>query len=187
MGILHFLSSKSAAYKRERLQIESAAYDGARTVYVRPLAYYLIDLIYIFNQKFQICKDGSCVSSICGKFNQVECTLKDASPCQIHCQVPKRHCIYIRTMPYPSVLDFWKIKFENSSSTNWIFNLQKSISKLIFAGYTGSKNQVRTRQKIKFVSKSIFFFRVCNKLPNWHFKNQAQIDTAIVSHVMHFG
>ena len=49
--------------------------------------------------------------------------------------------------------------------------------KLIFAGYTSSKNQVRTRQKIKFVSKSIFF-RVCNKLPNWHFKNQAQIDTA---------
>jgi len=38
----------------------------------------------------KICKDGSCVSSICGKFNQVECTLKDASPCQIHCQVPKR-------------------------------------------------------------------------------------------------
>ena len=29
--------------------------------------------------------------------------------------------------------------FEKSSSTNWIFNLQKSISKLIFAGYTGSK------------------------------------------------
>ena len=32
------------------------------------------------------------------------------------------------------------------------------ISNLIFAGYTGSKNQVRTRQKIEFVSKSIFFF-----------------------------
>ena len=29
-------------------------------------------------------------------------------------------------------------------------------SNLIFAGYTGSKNQVRTRQKIEFVSKSIF-------------------------------
>jgi hypothetical protein len=27
---------------------------------------------------------------------------------------------------------------------------------LIFAGYTGSKNQVQTQQKIKFVSKSIF-------------------------------
>ena len=54
------------------------------------------------------------------------------------------------------------------------------ISKLIFAGYTGSKNQVRTqKKKIKFDSKSIFF-RVCNKLPNWHFKNQAQIDTANV-------
>ena len=34
---------------------------------------------------------------------------------------------------------------------NWIFNLQKSISKLIFAGYTGSKNQVWNRLKIQFV------------------------------------
>ena len=59
-----------------------------------------------------------------------------------------------------SVLDFWKIKFEKSSSTNWIFSLQKSILKLIFAGYTGSKNQVRNRLKIQFVeldfSKLIF-------------------------------
>ena len=42
-------------------------------------------------------------------------------------------------------------KSEKSSSTNWIFNLQKSISKLIFAGYTGSKNPVRNRLKIQFV------------------------------------
>ena len=54
-------------------------------------------------------------------------------------------------------------------------SLQKSILKLIFVGYTGSKNQVRTRKKIKFDLKW-FFFQVCNKLPNWHFKNQAQID-----------
>ena len=50
--------------------------------------------------------------------------------------------------------------FEKSSSTNWFFNLQKSISKLIFAGYTGSKNPVRNRLKIQFVeldfSKLIF-------------------------------
>ena len=77
-------------------------------------------------------------------------------------------------MPYPSVLDSWKIKFEKSSLTNWT-----EFSKLIFAGYTGSKNQVRTRKKIKFDSKSIFF-KICNKLPNWHFKNQAQIDTVSV-------
>jgi len=38
----------------------------------------------------KVCKDGLCVSSICESFNQVECTLKDASPCQIHCQVPKK-------------------------------------------------------------------------------------------------
>ena len=39
-------------------------------------------------------------------------------------------------------------------------SLQKLISKLIFAGYTGSKNQVRNRLKIQFVeldfSKLIF-------------------------------
>ena len=38
----------------------------------------------------KICKDGVCSASICGKFNMVECTLKDASPCQIHCQAPNR-------------------------------------------------------------------------------------------------
>ena len=46
------------------------------------------------------------------------------------------------------------------------------ISKLIFAGYTGSKNQVGTKQKIKFVLKSIFFW-VCNNLPNWLFKKSS--------------
>ena len=52
--------------------------------------------------------------------------------------------------------------FEISSVTRFFFNFEKSslknqkinlISKLIFAGYTGSKNQVRTQQKIKFVPK----------------------------------
>ena len=42
--------------------------------------------------------------------------------------------------PYPSVLDFCKIQFEKSSSTNWIF-----------ASYTGSKNPVQNRLKTKFV------------------------------------
>ena len=37
---------------------------------------------------------------------------------------------------------FLKIQVVKSSSTNWIFSLQKSISKLIFADYTGSKNPV---------------------------------------------
>ena len=48
----------------------------------------------------------------------------------------------------------------NSSSTNWIFGLWESILKLIFAGYTGSKNSVRNRLKIQFdelnFSKLIF-------------------------------
>ena len=74
-------------------------------------------------------------------------------------------------MPYSSELDFWKSKFENSSSTNWIFNLQKSISKMIFAGYTGSKSPVQNRLKIQFVkhdfSKLIFRYEVLilNSLP----------------------
>ena len=79
-------------------------------------------------------------------------------------------------LPYPSVLDFWKSKFEKSSMTNWIFNLQKSISKLIFAGYTGSKNPVRNRLKVQSVeldfSNLIF--------PTLFFENQVQMDRAIV-------
>ena len=51
-----------------------------------------------------------------------------------------------RRTAYPSLLDFWKVKFEKLSSTNWIFDLQESILRLIFAGYTGSKNSVRNRQ-----------------------------------------
>ena len=43
---------------------------------------------------------------------------------------------------YPSVLDFWEIKFEKSSSRNWTFTLKKSFLKLIFSGYTSSKNPV---------------------------------------------
>ena len=48
-------------------------------------------------------------------------------------------------------LDFSNLICQNSSSTNWISSLHKSISKLIFAGYTGSKNQVWNRLKIQFV------------------------------------
>ena len=67
--------------------------------------------------------------------------------------------------------------FEISSVTHFFFNLEISslknqkinlISKLIFAGYTGSKNQVRTRQKIEFVSKSIFFEFEIEKKNEWH-------------------
>jgi len=62
--------------------------------------------------------------------------------------------------PCWSVLEFWKIKLEKSILTNWIFSLQKSILKLIFAGYTFSKNQVWNRLKIRSVeldfSKLIF-------------------------------
>ena len=56
--------------------------------------------------------------------------------------------------------------FEKSTSTSWICNLQKSISKLIFAGYTGSKNPVWNRLKIQFVEIDFFL-------------NQVQMDSAI--------
>ena len=65
-----------------------------------------------------------------------------------------------RHSPCWSVLEFWKIMLENLNSTNWIFSLQKSIWKLIFAGSTDSENSVRNRLKIQFVelnfSKLIF-------------------------------
>ena len=62
----------------------------------------------------------------------------------------------------PLLICTWFLKNQvvKSSLTNWIFSLQKSILKLIFAGYTSSKNPVRNRQKIQFIehdfSKLIF-------------------------------
>ena len=44
----------------------------------------------------------------------------------------------------------------NSSSTNWIFSLQKIISTLIFAGYTDGKNLVWSRLKIQFFKLDFF-------------------------------
>ena len=54
--------------------------------------------------------------------------------------------------------------FEKSNWMNWIFNLQKSIPKLIIAGYTGSKNPVRNRLKIQFVElnfSNLIFQKSC--------------------------
>ena len=58
---------------------------------------------------------------------------------------------------YPSVLDFSNIEFEKSSSTNRIFNLQKSILKQIFAGYTGSKNPVPNILKIQSIKRDFSY------------------------------
>ena len=61
---------------------------------------------------------------------------------------------------FPLSISTWFLKYR--LSLDFFFNFEISslkiqkinlISKLIFAGYTGSKNQVRTRQKIKFVLK----------------------------------
>jgi hypothetical protein len=68
--------------------------------------------------------------------------------------------------PFWYVLEFWKIKLEKSSSTNWIFSLQKSISKSVFAGYTGSKNLIEIDKNLDF--------------PNWFFRNQVKINRGIV-------
>ena len=38
----------------------------------------------------QICTDGVCTSSVCAKYNMVECSLNDTNPCEVHCQVPNR-------------------------------------------------------------------------------------------------
>ena len=72
------------------------------------------------------------------------------------------------------IFEIWSVtrfffNFEISSLKNRKINL---ISKLIFAGYTGSKNQVRIQQKIEFVSKSIFFEFVIN----------SQIDISKIKH-----
>ena len=81
-------------------------------------------------------------------------------------------------LKYRVSLDFSSI---SNSKKNWFWNKLNflSSSNLIFTACVACKNQVRTRQKIEFVSKSIFL-QVCNKLPNWHLKNQAQIDTMAI-------
>ena len=84
--------------------------------------------------------------------------------------------------------------FEISSVTRFFFNFKISrlknqkinlISKLVFAGYRGSKNQVRTRQKIKFEldkksslfwNQFFFEFVIISQID--FSKNQAQIDSA---------
>ena len=61
--------------------------------------------------------------------------------------------------PCWSVLEFKKkIKLENSSSMNWIFSLQKSIWKLIFASYTGSKKS--SLKKTKNPVRKTWFFQI---------------------------
>ena len=46
------------------------------------------EVFYYFS--FQICTDGICTSSVCAKYNMVECSLNDTNPCEVHCQVPNR-------------------------------------------------------------------------------------------------
>ena len=75
---------------------------------------------------------------------------------------------------YRVSLDFFSISNSKKKSISKLDFL--SSSNLIFTACVACKNQVRTRKKIEFRNR--FFFRVCNKLPNWHFKNQVQIDTA---------
>ena len=64
------------------------------------------------------------------------------------------HCVYLCLIFEMSIWEFIKNSKKNRFRNTLNF---LSSSNLIFAGYTGSKNQVRTRQEIEFVSKSIFF------------------------------
>ena len=92
---------------------------------------------------------------------------------------------YIHT-PCLSPLDIWNIechsiffqfrniKFKKLKKSIWFRNWFLQATQAV-------KIKFELDKKIKFVLKSIFF-RVCNKLPNWHFKNQAQIDTVLGSH-----
>ena len=91
--------------------------------------------------------------------------------------------------PCLSPLDFWDIEchsnffqFQNIKFKKLKINL---ISKLIFAGYTGSSNQVQTRKKIKLVLNSIFF-QVWNKIRNPKFENRVQRDRALVFSISNF-
>ena len=81
-------------------------------------------------------------------------------------------CLIFEMSIWKFITNSKKIRFRNKLD----FLLS---SNLIFTACVSCKNQVWTRQKLEFISKWISF-RVCNKGPNWHFKNQAQIDTVKV-------
>ena len=53
--------------------------------------------------------------------------------------------------PYPSALDFLEIKFEKSSSKNWIFNLQKINFKIDFCRLLSSWDKYQNRQSSKSI------------------------------------
>ena len=90
---------------------------------------------------------------------------------------------------FKSWTDFTHLIFEISSFT-WFFSISKyqdeKIKKWIW--FRNWFLQATQAVKVKFeldrknqVGFKLNFFRVCKKLPNWHFKNQAQIDTALVT------
>ena len=98
-------------------------------------------------------------------------------------------CVIKHYTVYPLSISTWFLKYRMSLDFFSISNSKKNqfrnkldfllSSNLIFTACVSCKNQVWTRQKLEFISKWISF-RVCNKGPNWHFKNQAQIDTVKV-------
>ena len=93
------------------------------------------------------CKDSMVLHF---RFNFIKCLAisLESRGYFIDCIICLFYVICTCLTPFWSVPDFWKIKLERSSLTKWIFSLQKSISKLIFVGYTGSKNPVLNRLKI---------------------------------------
>ena len=79
--------------------------------------------------------------------------------------------IFFYLSPYPSVLDFWKIKLKNSSSTNWIFILFRT-------GFLLHVQPAKIYFEIDFCRLKIQLVEL--DFQTWFFKNQVQMDSAFV-------
>ena len=95
--------------------------------------------------------------------------MKDMLLCTVPC----------RLSPYLSVLDFFLNLYFTKLILNLIFELDfLSIWNLIFAGYTGSKNQVWNRQKIKLKN-------LLREIQIW--ANQVQVDRGLNASIWDIG
>ena len=88
---------------------------------------------------------------------------------------------------YPLSISTWFLKYRVSLDFFSILKYQdEKIKKSIW--FRNWFLQATQAVKVKFeldrknqVCFKLDFFQVCKRLPNWHFKNQAQIDTALVT------
>ena len=88
---------------------------------------------------------------------------------------------------YPLSISTWFLKYRVSLDFFSISKYQdEKMKKLIWFRNWFLKATQAVKVKFELDRKNqvgfkLNFFRVCKKLPNWHFKNQAQIDTALVT------